>query len=334
MLWAECAYPDGVLNLGMDGGLGETGTKTWLIKETEGGIGMDFVTKESINKGWSSDRKYCVTAEDGTRYCLRISDPAKFKKKQDEFREMKKAASLGIPMCQPIEFGVSEDGVYSLQSWIDGEDAEQVILQYSQEEQYRYGWEAGELLRKLHTIPAPAEQEDWEICFGRKIDSRIKAYRECPLQYEGGEALIRYVEQNRHLLQNRPQVYQHGDYHIGNMMIDREGKLQIIDFDRSSYGDPWEEFNRIVWCVQASPTFACGMVDGYFEQEIPMEFWGLLALYIASNTLGSLPWAIPFGQGEVDTMQNQAREVLDWYDGMRTVIPSWYRQAKTHLQRL
>jgi aminoglycoside phosphotransferase (APT) family kinase protein len=301
LLWAECAYPDGVLNLGMDGSLGETGTKTWLIKETEGGIGMDFVTKESINKGWSSDRKYCVTAEDGTRYCLRISDPAKFKKKQDEFREMKKAASLGIPMCQPIEFGVSEDGVYSLQSWIDGEDA---------------------------------EQEDWEICFGRKIDSRIKAYRECPLQYEGGEALIRYVEQNRHLLQNRPQVYQHGDYHIGNMMIDREGKLQIIDFDRSSYGDPWEEFNRIVWCVQASPTFACGMVDGYFEQEIPMEFWGLLALYIASNTLGSLPWAIPFGQGEVDTMQNQAREVLDWYDGMRTVIPSWYRQAKTHLQRL
>lgn len=28
---------------------------------------MNFVTKEPINKGWSSDKKYCVTDENGTR---------------------------------------------------------------------------------------------------------------------------------------------------------------------------------------------------------------------------------------------------------------------------
>ena len=37
---------------------------------------MNFVTKEPINKGWSSDKKYCVTDENGTRYLLRISDIA------------------------------------------------------------------------------------------------------------------------------------------------------------------------------------------------------------------------------------------------------------------
>ena len=103
---------------------------------------MNFVTKEPINKGWSSDRKYCVTAEDGTRYCLRISDLAQLDRRQREFNGMKQAASLGIPMCQPIEFGVCEEGVYSLQSWIDGEDAEQVILQYSDAQQYQYGRES------------------------------------------------------------------------------------------------------------------------------------------------------------------------------------------------
>ena len=77
---------------------------------------MNFVTKEPINKGWSSDRKYCVTAEDGTRYCLRISDLAQLDGRQREFNGMKQAASLGIPMCQPIEFGVSEEGVYSLKA--------------------------------------------------------------------------------------------------------------------------------------------------------------------------------------------------------------------------
>ena len=28
---------------------------------------MNFVTKEPINNGWSSDKKYCVTDENGKR---------------------------------------------------------------------------------------------------------------------------------------------------------------------------------------------------------------------------------------------------------------------------
>lgn len=33
-----------------------------------------FSKVEPITKGWSEDKKYCVTAEDGTRMFLRISD--------------------------------------------------------------------------------------------------------------------------------------------------------------------------------------------------------------------------------------------------------------------
>lgn len=126
---------------------------------------MNFVTKEPINKGWSSDKKYCVTDENGTRYLLRVSDIAQHDTKQSEFNMMKQVASFGVPMCQPIEFGTCEDGVYSIQSWIDGEDAEQVMSGYSDTEQYVYGLEAGRILRKIHSIPAPATQEDWEIRF-------------------------------------------------------------------------------------------------------------------------------------------------------------------------
>ena len=99
---------------------------------------MNFVTKEPINKGWSSDKKYCVTDENGTRYLLRVSDIAQHDTKQSEFNMMKQVASFGVPMCQPIEFGTCEDGVYSIQSWIDGEDAEQVMSGYSDTEQYVY----------------------------------------------------------------------------------------------------------------------------------------------------------------------------------------------------
>ena len=285
---------------------------------------INFITKEPINKGWSGDKKYCVTDEKGTRYLLRVSDILKEDAKRSEFDMMKQIAALGVPMCVPIEFGTCAEGVYFIQSWIDGVDAEEAMPSLPDTEQYVYGLEAGRILQKIHSIPAPTAQEDWEIRFNRKMDRKIEQYRECPVKYENGQAFIDYINENRHLLKNRPQVYQHGDYHIGNMMIDRKGKLHIIDFNRYDYGDPWEEFNRIVWCAQKSPLFASGMVNGYFGGEVPPEFWKLLALYISSNTLSSVYWAIPFGQDEVDTMLNQARDILTWYDNMQNTVPTWY----------
>ncbi len=289
---------------------------------------MEYVTKEAITKGWSKDKKYAVTDEAGNRYLLRISDIAEYGTKRSEFDMMKQISALGVPMCQPLEFGTCEDGFYSIQSWIDGEDADEVIDSYSDTQQYAYGFEAGRILRKIHSIPAPPIVEDWEIRFNRKMDYKIKRYTECPLQYDNGQAFIDYIEANRHLLHGRPQAYQHGDYHIGNMMIGTAGKLYIIDFNRNDFGDPWEEFNRIVWCAQKAPLFASGMVNGYFDNSVPFEFWKLLALYISSNTLSSLPWAIPFGEDEIATMRNQANEVLQWYDGMKNPIPGWYSGTK------
>lgn len=193
--------------------------------------------------------------------------------------------------------------------------------------QYRYGLDAGRILAKIHTIPAPSDAPSWETRFNAKIDRKIAMYEACELKYErGGDAFLEYIAENRHLLRGRPQSYQHGDYHIGNMMIDSDGVLTVIDFDRDDFGDPWEEFNRIVWSAQAAPAFASGMVDGYFDGEVPLAFWQLLALYICSNTIGSLPWAIPFGEEEIQVMRKQAAQVLQWYDGMTNVVPTWYRK--------
>lgn len=287
-------------------------------------IFQTITEKFPIEKGWSGDQKYCALTTDGQKFLLRISPIDRFERKKSEFERMLQVAQTEIPMCRPVEFGRCEEGVYSLQTWIDGSDAEALIDSLTNEQQYSYGIAAGRILAKIHTIPALSDAVDWECRFNAKIDRKIAMYKECALKYENDVPFLTYIAENRHLLANRPQTYQHGDYHIGNMMIDRNGVLHIIDFDRDDYGDPWEEFNRIVWCAQKAPHFASGMVDGYFDGNVPIEFWKLLALYICSNTLGSLPWAIPFGQVEIDVMAQQAQQILSWYDNLKSVIPSWY----------
>ena len=209
-----------------------------------------FIEKQAIQKGWSDDRKYRVTVANGTKYLLRISPIEQYSRKKKAFERMQQVSALGIPMCQPIGFGTCDEGVYIMQSWIDGDDAEDMICTLSQEAQYTYGVYAGHILKTIPSLLVPANQVDWEIRFNQKMNRKIQQYHACPLHYEEGELLIAYLQANRHLLKNRPQCYQHGDFHIGNMMIDTHKKLQIIDFDRDDYGDPWEEWNRIVWSAQ------------------------------------------------------------------------------------
>ena len=285
-----------------------------------------IANRRPILEGWSADQKFHVAMQDGQEYLLRISPKEQQERIAGMFLRMEKAARLEIPMCRPIEWGICEEGIYFLQSWVDGRGAEDLLPACSEDVQYAYGLDAGRILKELHSIAAPEAVEPWEQRFNRKIDRKIAMYEACPLKYEGGEAFLRHIARSRHLLTNRPQSYQHGDYHTGNMMIDRQGKLTIIDFEKDDWGDPWEEFNRIVWCAQLSPAFASGMVDGYFGGDVPMDFWNLLALYICSNAVGSLPWAIPYGEQEVATMRNQATEILHWYDHFQTVIPNWYQK--------
>lgn len=69
-----------------------------------------------IKKGWSSDKKYYLETVMGEKRLLRISDISEYDQKNHEFEMMKRLATCDIPMSQPIDFGICDNGksVYSL----------------------------------------------------------------------------------------------------------------------------------------------------------------------------------------------------------------------------
>lgn len=286
----------------------------------------DWDIIKPINKGWSDDKKFYIKTSGGKQLLLRLSDISQYEKKKREFESLRLLMNMDILFTQPIDFGICNNGqsVYSLLTWIDGKDAEIILPKLDDKEQYMFGIKAGMDLKQIHSIPAPKDQPDWAERFNRKTDKKIVMYKACNIHFQNDDKLIDYIEQNRSLLINRPQSFQHGDYHVGNMIIAPKGELGIIDFNRMDYGDPWEEFNRITWCAEISPMFASGYINGYFDGNAPDLFFRLMALYIASNQLSSIPWAIPFGEEEVNTMLRQVQSVLKWYDDFNTYIPSWY----------
>ena len=283
-----------------------------------------IVSREPVEKGWSADRKYRVRTAEGKTYFLRISPISQYENRKLQFSHMEQVMELGVRVCEPVEFGECAEGCYTLLGWVNGRDAEAVLPELTGKERYRYGLEAGRMLKTIHRLGAPVEAAPWGVRFGRKLDSKLKAYGACPLKYEKGDRYLELLRRERHLAENRPAVWHHGDFHCGNLMFEEQTGLTVIDFDREDIGDPWYEFNRIIWDVRVGAEYASGVIDGYFDGQVPEEFWRCLRLYLCQNMISSLPWAVGFGEAEVRTAIENAERVLGWYDDLRNVVPDWY----------
>lgn len=286
-----------------------------------------IVFREPIDRGWSADRKYRAVTEDGTEYFLRVSPAEKYEQRKLQFSHMRQVRDLGVNVCEPVECGPCDEGCYQLLGWVQGRDAEAVLPELTGAERYAHGLTAGRMLKMIHTLPAPMETEPWADRWCRKADGKLAAYERCPLKYGKGELYLELIRRDRHLIQDRPTVWHHGDFHCGNLMLDGNMDLWVIDFDREDVGDPWYEFNRIIWDVRVGAEYARGMLDGYFDGAVPEDFWRCLRLYLCQNMISSLPWAIGFGEEETRIAVENAELVLDWYDDLKEVVPSWYRKG-------
>lgn len=286
---------------------------------------LDITKFEPISKGLSSDKKYYVETADERKYLMRLSDISEYDRKKRKYFLMKEWNSLGVPMSRPVEFGLCDDGssVYQLLSWCEGRNLDEVLPRLSESERYKLGIKAGKALHRIHSIPAQTE-EDWYDRYISVIDERIKAFLGCGVRFKGWEKIYDFYLANMHLLHNRPQVYLHGDYHAGNLMLSDSGEISVIDWeplDFEGFGDPWAEIT-----MQECPYFSSGLTDGYFDGKIPKEFWIMQAFYCSVGALTSIPWAFYNFPEELDSRIKLCDDILKWYDGMRNSVPSRYIQ--------
>ncbi|MFH5836632.1 aminoglycoside phosphotransferase family protein [Proteiniclasticum sp. C24MP] len=278
---------------------------------------------EPIDKGWSTDRKYLLIRGD-EKFTLRISEKKSLNKQKEEFQTIGSIRPMK-QLIRPVSYGVlDERHTYILYSYVEGEDLKEAIGRLDPILQYDMGIQAGVLLCSIHEVEK-ADHEEVRIRYNRRITEKIRAYREGPIRMTNLEEYIPYLEESRHLLDERPTVLLHGDYHIGNMIL-KEGIVHIIDFNRYDFGDPYEEFDRMTMNSSFSPQFSKGLLHGYFKGVPPMEFWHLLKLYAVTNAVGSISWALKHSPDSMDFIRNMIEHTLDDYADRSSPIPKWYRE--------
>ena len=288
---------------------------------------LDKYPKTLISKGYSEEIKYKVKAD--KKYFLKISPLSFFKKKE---LELKYISHLEKEMKFPnlLEIKFENNSILSVYEWIDGVDFREYVTYLTDKELYQYGIQAGTFLQRIHSISIEEESINWHEFYLQKSMKKIDSFRKANINFPEIETYIDYIQTHQYLLQNRPTSLCHGDYHVGNMMIDLQTKeLVMIDFGSLEIGDPMEEFNRMIWNAQLSEEFATGLINGYFiGKNIPDEFWILMAYYMACDVVGSIPWAVNYGNDQLITMLERAKLVLDWFDDFERIIPKFYKRAE------
>ena len=279
---------------------------------------------EPLLKGWSKDKKYILTSEN-QKYLLRISDISLYEKKREQFELLKKIEKLNIYCSKPIEFGkLNEEKIFLLLTYLEGESAEDVLPKLSDKEAYILGVEAGKALKQLHSIPVDTSSLSWWNKYQEKMPRKIKALKECEYKLPLESFLIDYYQNKSYLMENRPLMFSHGDYHAGNMIVNN-GKIGIIDFDKNTIADPYDELKPFCWNVFKSEYFETGLINGYFENQIPNDFFKILKFYSVESLISHLPWSVQFGEEDIKTAYRVYDAMLEWWGNFNLDVPTWYK---------
>lgn len=283
---------------------------------------------EQLTKGFSKDQKLIVESDSGKKYILRVSDISLIDKRKNQFEILKQLNDKDIYCSKPIAFGIlNENSCYTLLSWLDGVDARVAIKDLSDEDAYLLGVEAGKILKEIHKLEIEEQSISWWDKYLPKMERKINALLESSMQIPLQEKLIKFYRDNVYLMKNRPMCFCHGDYHLGNMIVNN-GKIGIIDFDKCGVTDPYDELKPFCWNTMESEYFETGLIDGYFDYNIPDDFFKILKYYTIESMISHLPWAVNFGEEEVIIMKKINELQMKWWNNFNLDIPTWYKKIK------
>jgi aminoglycoside phosphotransferase (APT) family kinase protein len=221
---------------------GGASRETWLVQAVGGGQ-----TTESGDQATRGSRWVLRRDPEGSVSLVPIAD---------EFALIARAAEAGVPVPQPVfsePAGGRLETAAMLVSFVDGTSVAPRILRKPEYERARAALpeQLAHALAHIHTIdpgslggvlpepganPAFTQLDEWE----RQLD-------------EIGEPLPAVELGLRWLRANAPEPAQtrlvHGDFRLGNFIVDEDGLAAVIDWELAHLGDPAEDVGWL--CIRS-----------------------------------------------------------------------------------
>ncbi|MEM7328408.1 MAG: phosphotransferase family protein [Pseudomonadota bacterium] len=211
------------------------------------------------------------------------------------------AAGTGVPVPDVLHVLSEQDALGDgfLMSRILGETIARPILRNDEfsEARAKLPRQCGKALAAIHSIPTDSTPPELQLSDGQ---AQIAQYEEIYRQFKAPrpvfELALQWLKANAPT--PRATVLVHGDFRLGNLMVDETGLAAVLDWELAHLGDPRED---IAWVCVNSWRFGQSQnrVGGFGQLDELLDAYNLqTSLDIAASEidwweiLGSLKWGI------------------------------------------
>ena len=253
------------------------------------------VTGAVLLAGGASKEAWAVDTADGRELLVRRAAGGVIHEGtlslRDEFEVLVAAREAGVKVPEPIAYlGAVEGREAFVMERVHGETIGRRIVKSPPP---ALSDEMADELAKIHSIPVE------RLPFLRDADPFEIFYEELDSIEEPHPAIeLGLVWARERIPLERPRVIGHGDFRLGNLVVDEAGLVSVLDWEFSHVSDPAED---VAWPLVRAWRFGCdelrrggiGEVEPYVDRyaeltgrEIPLD-----ELY-AWEVLGNCKWAI------------------------------------------
>ncbi len=170
----------------------------------------------------------------------------------------------------------------------------------------------GEILAQIHSIVPPAHVELATLTATDQIESIERSYRSRSMRSPVFELALQWLRKRLPSVECAQPTVVHGDFRLGNLMIDTHDVTAVLDWELVHLGDPLEDFGWITvnsWRFGQIDAEVAGvgsldqLLAGYrTRSERPIDPQGVLFW----RALGSLRWGV--GCGEMSHAFQEGRD--------------------------
>jgi aminoglycoside phosphotransferase (APT) family kinase protein len=249
-------------------------------------LGEEVTELHQLSAGASRETWLLTTASGQRRVLQRLPRGSARASVDTEAAILRAAAAARVPVPRVLE-GFGAGGPLGMPALlleaVPGESLAPRLLRDGRYARARDGLAAqcGQILARLHSIPADAvaglQPQDPILRCHDVLDS-------LPERHPAFELVLRKLALTRPVA--RAQTIVHGDFRLGNLLIDETGITAVLDWEIVHLGDPLEDLGWL--CVPAWRFGGSGPVAGVGEYE------ALLDSYRAAGgepvTLPELSW--------------------------------------------
>jgi len=169
-----------------------------------------------------------------------------------EAKLIQAAEKAGVPVPKVLHVLTEEDGIGDgfLMSLVEGETIARPILRNEEfaSARTRLAGQCGAALADIHSIPLDGAPSALQTSDGlAQIAQYEEIYRGFDAPRPVFELALQWLKANAPA--PLPSILVHGDFRLGNLMIDENGLVAVLDWELAHIGDPRED---IAWlCVNS-----------------------------------------------------------------------------------